>query len=146
MPAADHLHPVQLQMFMSGRELHESITGSYDASMRENDMEGLWKLKLRQSKRSGFAHGNDIYASVKEKGWSSDDPNYGHVNLTHKTVKGAIPAWDKDQRTVDDAHHRIAAAAHLEGLKKPQGWLKKSKSAEHYIPVTHWDNRDYGMG
>ena len=74
----------QLQLFMTGKELKSAITMSYDATMRDSSgMGDFWKRKLRESKRTGSGHGHGIYQSIREKGWASDDPIYGHVDLTH---------------------------------------------------------------
>jgi len=131
---------------MTGTELKAKINKSYDSSITDKGgLEGLWQTKLRQAKREGFGHGHGIYQSIKEKGWVSDDPIYGHVDLTHKTVRGAIPAWDRVDVTTDDAHHRIAAAAAIEGYKPSKKKGQERYGKPNYIPVTHWDNRDYGM-
>jgi hypothetical protein len=139
------LNPHQLQLFMSGTELKSQITTSMDASMGTRGMEGLWPLKLKESKRVAEPgrHGSGIYKSIESKGWVSDDPNYGHVNMSHGSKRGAIPAWNKVERDVDDAHHRIAAAADIEA-RSMQGGLKGGKEGPnlpvaHHIPVTHWE-------
>lgn len=131
--------PRQLQMFMTGTELQETINHSYDGSMStggtgggENGLKGLWDLKLRESKKpeSGGRHGSGTYDSIKQHGWSSDHARSGYdvVNLYHDSKPGAIPEFDREERRVDDGHHRIAAAADLESRG----------SAPHYIPVKNW--------
>ena len=134
MAAHDNLNPHQLQMFMTGTELKGAINKSYDGSVRtggtEGDLSGLWKVKLKESKKSDFSHGAGTYKSIKDKGWVADNPNYDSINLSHQSVPGAIPAWDKVQRSVDDGHHRIAAAADIEA----------KTGRQHFIPVKHWQS------
>jgi hypothetical protein len=105
------LQPRQMQLFMTGRELQGEITKSIDRAPMQS-MEGMWKRKLTESKRSGMGHGADTYSSLREHGWQGEGPG-----LLHSTVPGAIPEWDREELGVTDAHHRIAAAAHMEGLK-----------------------------
>jgi hypothetical protein len=149
MSADANLNPHQLQMFMTGTELKGAINHSYDGSLRTggtggapDGLTGLWKQKLKESKRSGFGHGEGTYKSIQDRGWVADNPNYDSVNLSHKSVPGAIPAWNRVERSVDDGHHRIAAAADIEA-KSMRGGLKGGKEGpnvpkEHYIPVRHW--------
>jgi hypothetical protein len=138
------LNPHQLSMFMTGTELKGSITTSMDASIGTRGMEGLWDVKLKESKRTGSAgrHGSGIHKSIKDKGWVSDDRVYGHVDMSHRSVPGAIPEWNKVDRSVDDAHHRIAAAADIEAKSMrgglPGGKEGPNKLVAHHIPVTHW--------
>lgn len=135
----DEFGPTQLQMFMTGTELRGTINHSYDGSMRTggdgsgpDGLNGLWKQKLKESKREGFGHGNGVYKSIKDHGWSADHAAAGYdiVNLYHNSKPGPIPEFDKLQRNVDDGHHRIAAAADLEA--KGHG--------PYYIPVKNWGN------
>ena len=125
MGADANLNPHQLQMFMSGTELKDTINHSYDGSLSTGGtggapegLSGLWKQKLKESKRSGFGHGEGIHKSLTDKGWVADNPRYDSVNMSHRSVRGAIPEWNRVERSVDDAHHRIAAAADIEAKSK----------------------------
>ncbi len=135
MAAHENLNPHQLQMFMTGTELKDTINHSYDGSLSTggtgggpDGLNGLWKQKLKESKRSGFGHGEGTYKSIKDRGWVADNPRYDSINLSHRSVPGAIPAWNRVERSVDDGHHRIAAAADIEAKTGKQ----------HFIPVQHW--------
>ena len=121
----------QVQLFMTGTELQSKITNSIDR-VPGGSMEGLWKRKLRESKRTGMEHGADTYKSLQQHGWQSDpeSPRQG-PGIMHVRKFGAIPEFDRDEMSVDDAHHRIAAAADLE---------RKGKRTI-YIPT--WDRYEY---
>jgi hypothetical protein len=145
------LNPHQLQMFMSGTELKGAINKSYDGSLSTGGMgggpdglTGLWKQKLKESKRSGFGHGEGTYKSIKDRGWVADNPRYDSVNLSHQSVRGAIPEWNKVERSVDDGHHRIAAAADIEEKSRrgglPGGKEGPNRPVYHFIPVQHWQS------
>ena len=111
MAASEHLHPVQMKLFMSGTELKESLTNSIDRAPMQS-MDDMWKRKTRESKSESY-HGGGTHASLKEHGWVGPGPG-----LYHTTIPGGIPEWDKEEHQVDDAHHRIAAAADIEKRSK----------------------------
>jgi hypothetical protein len=140
MAASDNLHPQQMQLFMTGKELQGAITKSIDRAPMEG-MEGLWKSKLRQSRRSGMGHGNDTYQSLQEQGWQGPGPG-----LLHVRTQGAIPEWNKDELGVDDAHHRIAAAAHMEDVKNTKPGMTKSgqpKAVQRTIYIPTWNRNEF---
>ena len=118
MAASEHLHPVQMKLFMTGTELKGEITSSIDRAPM-GSMDQMWDRKRKESKRTGFGHGHGTHASIKEHGWVGSGPE-----LFHTTVPGGIPEWDREELGVSDAHHRIAAAADIEarsaGTKKPR--------------------------
>jgi len=121
MAASDHLHPEQLQLFMTGTELKNRITDSIDrAPMRS--MDDMWKSKLRESKGQQ-RHGGGTYQSLKKNGWQGEGPG-----ILHRREYSVLPEWDKDHMGVNDAHHRIAAAADIEAKSKGK--------REIYIPTT----------
>jgi hypothetical protein len=111
MAASEHLHPVQMKLFMTGTELKNEITSSIDRAPMQS-MQGMWDRKRRESKRES-GHGAGTHASLKQRGWVGPGPE-----LFHTTIPGAIPEWDKEELGVSDAHHRIAAAADIEQRSK----------------------------
>ena len=111
MAAQDHLRPEQMKLFMSGTELKGSLTNSIDRAPMQS-MDDMWKRKLRESKSESY-HGGGTHASLKEHNWVGPGPG-----LYHTTIPGAIPEWSKEDTQVDDAHHRIAAAADIEAKSK----------------------------
>lgn len=117
------LQPEQLKLFMTGTELKGAITDSIDRAPAQS-MDDMWKTKLRQSKRSGMGHGNDTYSSLKENGWQGPGPG-----LLHRVQFSPVSDWDTDHLSVDDAHHRIAAAADIEA--------KSRGRREFFIPTTN---------
>jgi hypothetical protein len=134
MSASDALHPQQMQLFMTGKELQSSLTKSIDRAPM-GSMEGMWASKLRQSRRSGMGHGNDTYSALQQQGWQGPGPG-----LLHSRVRGAIPEWDRDELGVDDAHHRIAAAAHMEGLKNTN---PKKGNVQRTIFIPTWNRNEF---
>jgi hypothetical protein len=58
----------------------------------------------------------------------------------HSRVRGAIPEWDRDELGVDDAHHRIAAAAHMEGLKNTN---PKKGNVQRTIFIPTWNRNEF---
>ena len=111
MAANDHLHPVQMKLFMTGTELKSEITQSIDRAPMQS-MGDMWKRKLRESKGEAY-HGGGTHASLKAQGWVGPGPE-----LFHTIIPGAIPEWTKQELGVSDAHHRIAAAADIEAKSK----------------------------
>ena len=111
MPAHDHLRPEQMSLFMTGTELKASLTQSIDRAPMQS-MDDMWKRKTRESKSDAY-HGGGTHASLKEHGWVGPGPG-----LYHTVIPGAIPEFNKQEMSVDDAHHRIAAAADIEKRSK----------------------------
>lgn len=111
MAASEHLHPVQMKLFMSGTELKNEITSSIDRAPMQS-MDAMWDRKRKESKRD-YGHGSGTHASLKQRGWVGPGPE-----LFHTTIPGGIPEWDKEELGVSDAHHRIAAAADIEAKSK----------------------------
>jgi len=109
--AYDHLHPEQMRLFMTGTELKSSLTDSIDRAPMQS-MGDMWKRKLRESKGDAY-HGGGTYASLKDRGWVGEGPG-----LYHTVLPGAIPEFNRQELRVDDAHHRIAAAADIEAKSK----------------------------
>ena len=137
---AGQFPPEQLKLFMSATELQGTINRSYDGSMSTggdgsgpDGLSKLWKLKLKESKRDDNSHGAGVYKEMKEHGWDTDraKPGYGEINLYHRSKQGAIPEWNTQEKRIDDGNHRIAALAHIEGMK--------SGRDTHFIPVKHWE-------
>jgi hypothetical protein len=130
MAANDHLHPEQLKLFMTGTELKGAITQSIDRNPiggYGGTMEKMWASKVRESKRD-FGHGSGTYQSLKQQGWQGPGPG-----MLHKRTWGAIPEFDKDDLSVEDAHHRIAAAADIERRSKGKRniWIPTTNRYEY---------------
>jgi len=120
------LEPQQMKLFMTGTELKNSLTDSIDRNPIGGfggTMDNMWKRKLRESKGEAY-HGGGTYKSIKENGWVGPGPG-----IHHSTIPGGIPAWDKEDTQVDDAHHRIAAAADIEAKSKGKRQI--------FIPTTN---------
>jgi hypothetical protein len=127
MAANDHLRPEQMKLFMTGTELKGAITSSIDKAPMQS-MSGLWDRKRKESKRTGMGHGHNTYQSIKEQGWQGSGPGIHHVRTF-----GAIPEFDKDDLSIDDAHHRVAAAADIEQRSKGKRniWIPTTNRYEY---------------
>jgi hypothetical protein len=123
-----HLHPGQMKLFMTGTELKESITGSIDRAPMQS-MDDMWKRKLRESKGEAW-HGGGTHASLKEHGWVGPGPG-----IHQRMQPGAIPEWNKEHLQVEDAHHRIAAAADIEKRSKGKRtiWIPTTNRSDVFI-------------
>lgn len=112
---------------MTGTELKGAITGSIDRAPM-GSMDQMWDRKRKESKRTGVGHGHETHASIKQRGWVGPGPE-----LFHKRTFGAIPAFDKDDLQVSDAHHRIAAAADIEATSKGKRniWIPTTNRSEY---------------
>jgi hypothetical protein len=125
MAASDHLHPEQMKLFMTGTELKGAITGSIDRAPMQS-MDDMWKRKTRESKSDAY-HGGGTHASLKAQGWVGPGPG-----IYHRREYGPIPEFDKEHLQVDDAHHRIAAAADIEAKSKGKRniWIPTTDRSE----------------
>jgi hypothetical protein len=108
MAASDHLHPQQLAMFMTARELHGM--NSIDVQRFPNDRMGgawkskdaMWKVKRRENKREGLD--KDVAAhGVQEP-----------VLIVHS---------ENDGTRLANGHHRTTAAY--------------DHNPDSYVPVKH---------
>lgn len=131
MSASDNLHPQQLKMFMTGKELRDSMSYSYDLDPGET-MDDMWDRKVDESMSefggeswdnsssegsSSREHGAGVYDSLKNEGlW--DTPS-SVVRVRHHV--------NKDSMRLRDAHHRVASAAHIE----------ESGGRQIFFPVSH---------
>jgi hypothetical protein len=127
MAANDHIHPEQMKLFMTGTELKGAITSSIDKAPMQS-MEGLWDRKRKESKRTGIGHGYETHKALKEQGWQGPGPGLHHVRTF-----GAIPEFDQDDLSIDDAHHRVAAAADIEAKSKGKRniWIPTTNRYEY---------------
>lgn len=111
----------QLKMFMTPREIKNTLTSSFDArylsdQKRMETMDEMWSRKLQES-FDPYEDGTDLYHSIRDKGLRVQKPfkiEYG------KKGPGSV--------TLADGHHRIATGVALE-----------NEIGETYIPVTHTD-------
>ena len=131
MAAYDNLHPEQMKLFMTGTELKSSLTNSIDRAPM-GTMDQMWQRKTRESKRDS-GHGGGTRASLKEHGWVGPGPG-----LYHTVIPGAIPEFNRQEMSVDDAHHRIAAAADIEQRSKGKRQI--------WIPTTNRTQFTRGEG
>lgn len=138
MAANDHIHPEQMSLFMSGTELKGRITGSIDRAPMQS-MDDLWKRKLRESKSDQW-HGGGTHASLKEQGWVGPGPG-----IHQRMQPGAIPEFNKEHFQVDDAHHRIAAAADIE--KRSRGkrtiWIPTTNRNDVFVEARQMKPRNF---
>jgi len=124
----------QVPLFMSGTDLKNRITDSRDRPPM-GTMEQMWKSKLRGSRRGsqggheplGPGTGGGVYKSLKEHGWQGPGPGLLHVRQF-----GAIPEFDHDRLSIDDMHHRVAAAADIEAKSKGKRsiWIPTTERTE----------------
>ena len=109
MAASDHIHPEQLRMLMTARELHgmHSIDVQQTPESRFggawSSMSDLWKTKRRENKKDGL--GRDVAA-------------HG-VQWPVELMSGA----DITGEVISGGHHRIQAAF--------------DANPDSYVPVTH---------
>jgi hypothetical protein len=131
------INPDQLQLFMTGTELKNAITGSIDRNPIGGfggTMDKMWKSKLRQSKRSGVGHGAGTYQSLLKHGWQ-DPGTEGGFEINRKRVYGGIPEWDRTETSVTGAHHRIAAAADIEAKGKRTIYFPTASNQYEYPTI-----------
>jgi hypothetical protein len=92
MAASDHLHPVQLRMFMTARELHDTPSAEVDPSNPAgwNTHREMWKSKRYDNVQDGLG------ADVAKRG------------VQYPVTLG----WQRGQQApkIDAGHHRIQAA------------------------------------
>ena len=120
MAASDHLHPEQMRMFMTARELHgmHSIDVQQTPESRFGghwkSMDAMWKTKRRENAMGG--------PDRLDKGVAAHGVQWP-VELTSGTdVSGTV---------ISDGHHRIQAAYEA--------------NPDSYVPVEHSD-LDQRMG
>lgn len=124
----------QLQMLMTGSELKRYLTDSTDRDINDDDsvepMDSMWERKEAESKeQKGSGHGSGVYDSLREYGYSNNpmaktDPSTpgGPLNVLHR---------GSTLRFLYDGHHRVAAAAALEGER------------QIFLPVWHHEVDEY---
>lgn len=105
MAAKNHLNPRQLKLFMTAGELMEHPAGDFDGrSMFDEDDGAAGKLYESKIGSKKSTHGyraesgeETLYKSIKREGVLKP------VNLTFANDDDEVP-------TIDDGHHRVAAA------------------------------------
>lgn len=130
--------PMQLQMFMTGKELKNAINISFDRDYdwieehpQMESMDEMWDRKaLEASMPHSWAHGSGVYESLSTEGWREGS---APLTLLHVGNYG---------RRVPDAHHRIAAAAQMEELEGKQIFFPVVHDTEdpEYLKSFHSDN------
>lgn len=124
------LNPDQLKLLMTGQEIKNQITHSYDvdpnrktASGEPETLSGLWDYKVEEAKSpqgSKDPHGHTVpgagvYESIKKHGYRGEPIVIREYHAPTGLVTG-----------IYDGHHRVASAAKLEEEGQPV-----------HIPVTH---------
>jgi hypothetical protein len=116
--------PLQLPMFMTGKELKGLATESGDI-LPGQTIDDMWKSKLETAKKplSSGIPGSGSYDSIKNEGWNP--PKKSVIQTQH--VLGGPSDSNMADFGVEDGHHRIAAAADIE----------EQTGRQIYFPVEH---------
>lgn len=129
MAASDHLHPVQLQMFMRPQEVLDTMQGSVE--QRDMSMiQGHLTHKLREAKIRG-----EPYLANHDGELIGQGPSLYDQVKTHGVEKPIILQHTENYRgdpmlLLGNGHHRLAAAQAAE----------QETGQQQYIPVIHDDN------
>jgi hypothetical protein len=115
MAASDHIHPVQLKLFMGAGEWKKSMTDSVDRPFaKDRKMSNLWSEKLTEAKEPAgrYGHGAGLHDDLSTGGYKHDkwDPPTIMVNRSNEMAQG-------------EGHHRIAAAADIERTTGRNMWI-----------------------
>jgi hypothetical protein len=136
MAAHHHLNRMQLPLFMTGKELKDSMVSSYDLLRHDEPMEDMWSDKIKGATRPAGSgkHGSGVYDSLEREGWNGRALN---VLVTDEKIEPHPDYIDYDVATRRDgsmvsanAHHRIAAAAKLEEEGKRTVFIPLNHSAD----------------
>jgi len=116
--------PLQLPMFMTGKELKDQITESGDI-LSGQTLGDMWAGKSETSKKplSSGIPGSGSRESIEREGWNP--PEGGVIQANH--VLGGPGEANLADFGVEDGHHRIAAAADIE----------KETGKQTFFPVEH---------
>lgn len=134
------LNPNQFKLFYSADELQRSLTDSGDRNRPTNpngvgftgqkeSMQDMWSRKLAQSQASPATgeHGSGVYNSIAGEGFRP----HAKLLVNHDNRGGA---------SLNDGHHRLAAAADIERTTGKPQWI----NAEHTAPGM--ERRDPHLG
>lgn len=137
MAAHEHLSPEQLRLFATGTEVKAMVNYSFDAdpgqgsydqvhqqpgerprivhvpSTPRESLDQTWQRKLTEAKStSGAVHGAGVYDSIAREGYR---PHTSPITLVTNSTNG--------KRFLADGHHRVAAAAAVEGEGRGPVWV-----------------------
>lgn len=119
----------QLQMFMTGTELRNSVTESRDRLVdlpQRESLSAMWDRKAQESRapRSAGTDGAGTHDWVNSgyRGGSA-------ISMVHRTQPGLDPIHG-EHHTILDGQHRVAAAASIES----------QTGKKIYFPVMHYDS------
>jgi len=121
MAAHEHINPYQMKLFATGTEIQGIVNQSTDLQPGE-DMSSMWERKQRAASdpEHDAAHGH-LQESLATKGL------VGHGNDRVHLLYGG---GDQSQVALGDAHHRVAAAAHLERTGRRTVFF----NLDHHVP------------
>jgi hypothetical protein len=122
----------QLKMFMTGKELRNYVTQSWDRYTKKDDgveetMDDMWNRKIMESEvpYTQYRHGSGLRDSLSKRGYIHDPHNA--IKVMHVDPDPSGRGTITPGRYVTEGHHRIAALADIE----------EESGKETFVPISH---------